>query len=334
MVAKIKKVSVEKYGKSEEEIIHIGYPRWSYYSPIYNRLMVIGDENRVIHLDKNNNIVLNQYIQSSTYGVKFSKGLSFYLTGCGIINKYNPNTNSYTSVNVPTSCYWGTEALGTNYYWVMTVAYPCKLEIYNLDGEKVNEIILEIGLLTETISNVDGSVFFGWSYYDPSKLVIVNVNGNYEIKDISHLEVNWFRFVEIDKTEKKIFCIINNRKFGILDIETLEFDVLFESDYSVVDCVGFSKNYKYVVITYMPYKARVIDLDTRRYEDIDLVNNAMESLPYYPRVTNDGKGLVVFHPINSVVYVEIRDIKKKTLIDGFFACFDYPSRFDVNEFEV
>lgn len=342
MPTKVRSVSYEKYGKKQIDVEDIGFTRFQHYSRLNKRYVVVSDYCIVLHFNNKNELVLRDNAFTSYYGLKFSQGLSFYAIGSGVISKYDPNTNRYTTVNVPASAYLGSEVIGIDYYVVMTRDFPPKLEFYDLDGNKVNEIDFsdsEVGNpFTTTWCNSRGDVFFGWSYYDPNKLVIAYLDGSFEVKDISHLSISWLEVVDTSLDGKIVYCVINSEKFGILNVDNLTFETLFSFFLICKENVGVSSNYKYAVVTYMTenyeYKARIIDLENKSYKEVDLIYDGLNAAPGYPSITTDENCLAVFHDFYMSFMGVIIDVKKNNPIDFFFGYLDYPYSFKINEFVV
>ena len=335
MVFKTKKVSVEKLGKEKREIEDYGYPRWQKF--VKDRLLTITEGGYVLHFDRNMNLLLSWYGVYWGYRIKFSKSFNFISISSpyNYIHKYNPITNSYEIVNVPSSVHIGTEALGENYYWRMSSALPTKLEVYDLNGNLIREIDLsnvpDIQPFTHSFTNKDGSTFYGWSYYSPNYLIKVNVDGTYEVKDISHISPNWVDVVETDNDAKKVFIVFNNRSFGIFDTDTLEFEELvYAEDLYSVYC-GVSKNLKYAIASVEKGMIKIFDLERKTSTTREVLFIPQYAKPAFPKITNDGKGYVVFHELTDILLIEFRRFQDNRLVDTDFTLYDYPYSVDVVE---
>jgi hypothetical protein len=194
--------------------------------------------------------------------------------------------------------------------------------------------IPEVQPFTHTFSNKEGSVFYGWSYYSPNYLVRVNVDGSYQIKDISNLSVYWLGIVEVDDEAKKVLLVLNSKRFGILDTETLNFEEIASvEELETINC-GVSKNFKYAIVLIDYDKVKIVDLETKASVVKEVIFDATGELPTFPKITNDGKGYVVFHELYYSLACEIRRMKDNKLVDIVFMFYDYPYSIDITEFEV
>jgi len=342
MTLKIKRTSVERLGKEIEEIFDYGYARWQKF--IEDRLVVITDNSYVLHFNRKLELILSWNGVQWGYYHKFSKGLHFLTISYpnSYINKYIPETNSYTIATVPPSVYMGTEVLGTKYYWRMSSAIPTKLQVFDLDGNLIKEIdfsnIPEVQPFTHSFSNKEASTFYGWSYYSPNYLVRVNVDGSYQIKDISNLGIYgfgyWLGIVEVDDEAKKVFLVLNARRFGMLDTETLNFEEIASVENLDATNCGVSKNFKYAIVLIDYDKVKIFDLETKASIVKEIFFDATYSLPVFPKITSDGKGYAVFHELYYALISEVRRAKDNKLVDIVFMFYDYPYSIDITEFEV
>lgn len=338
MPLKIKKASVEKLGKQTLDIEEFGYPRFQKF--VKDRLIVCTDHSYVLHFNKNMNIILQQYGLWAAYYVKFNE--NYDIKTYGNFYKFDRETNSYISIYLPPSINFDVEALGNNYYWRMSSAIPVKLEVYDLNGNRIREIDFsgnpDIQQFTRSISNKDGTEFYVWSYYNPNIFVKVNINGTYEVKDISELNAIWLDIVDYIEDTKTFIFIVNATKIGLYNYETNTFEVLHETDipsfYYGKENIGISHNKRYVIFSIDVDKVKIVDLKTKNYwiKDISIEPDFIPVI--FPIITDNGKGYIVFFDLANYVYYEIRRFRDKRIVDSGIFWYDYPSLIDIVEFEV
>jgi hypothetical protein len=338
MVLKIKKASVEKLGKQTIDIEDLGYPRFQKF--VKDRLIVCTENSYVLHFDKNMNLIFQQNRIWTGYHIMFNENYDIWTYNA--FYKFDKETNSYISVNLPQSVYSGSEALGNNYYWRMSSAVPTILEVYDLNGNKIKEIDLSeipnIQPFTNAISNKDGTEYYGYSVYNPNIIVKVNIDGTYEVKDISSLGASWIEFISYIEDKKEFLLIINGIKIGLYNFETNTLEALHENNipsfYYLKENVGISHNKRYVIFSIDIDKVKIVDLETKNYwiKDTSIEPDYVPAV--YPIITDNGKGYIVFFDLAYYLYYEIRRFGDSRIVDTGIIYYDYPFSIDIVEFEV